>query len=107
MKKEWKKLVRDLIPAFLQKKGIQSETRILEGEELIEALRAKVLEESQEVFAAQGADLTAEMADLIEVVSALAVASGVTMEEVEAIRLRKREERGAFEKGVWLEATEE
>ena len=44
-----------------------------------------------------------ELADLLEVVRAVARARGSSIEEVEDIRRRKAEKRGGFEKRILLE----
>ena len=44
-----------------------------------------------------------ELADLLEVMSAVAAARGSSMQEVEAIRQKKKEKRGGFEKRILLE----
>ena len=43
-----------------------------------------------------------ELADLLEVISAVAEARGSSVEEVNAIRQRKKEKRGSFEKRILL-----
>ena len=48
-----------------------------------------------------------ELADLLEVVSAVAAARGSSMDEVEKIRIRKKEKRGGFEKRILLETVTE
>ena len=44
-----------------------------------------------------------ELADLLEVMSAVAAARGSSLDEVERIRLGKKEKRGGFEKKILLE----
>ena len=48
-----------------------------------------------------------ELADLLEVMSAVAAARGSSIEEVEKIRVRKKEKRGGFEKRILLETVTE
>ena len=48
-----------------------------------------------------------ELADLLEVMSAVAVARGSSMKEVEKIRVGKKEKRGGFEKRILLESVTE
>lgn len=48
-----------------------------------------------------------ELADILEVIYAIAEAKGVTIEELEAIRAKKAEERGAFKERILLEWVED
>ena len=48
-----------------------------------------------------------ELADLLEVVYAIAKHKNINMEDVENIRLKKREKRGGFEDKIYLEGVEE
>jgi len=66
-----------------------------------EALRDKLSEEVAE-FLASGDPL--ELTDILEVVYALAHLSGHTPEDLEALRLGKREARGGFEERLYLES---
>ena len=45
-----------------------------------------------------------ELADLLEVMSAVAVARGSSLDEVETIRKKKKDMRGGFEKKILLES---
>ena len=48
-----------------------------------------------------------ELADLLEVTRAVALARGSSREEVEQIRIKKAEKRGGFEKRILLETVME
>lgn len=43
-----------------------------------------------------------ELADLMEVICAVAVARGYTIEQLEKVRAKKTEKRGAFQKKILL-----
>ena len=61
-------------------------------------LREKLLEESREVCAATSKqELIQELADVLEIIEAISNANEVSLEEVRAIQLQKRDERGGFE----------
>jgi predicted house-cleaning noncanonical NTP pyrophosphatase (MazG superfamily) len=68
----------------------------------------KLLEESQEVFDAYGKEdktqLKEEIADVIEVIDAILYHNDISLAEVLAIRDAKKEKKGGFEKGVFLES---
>ena len=48
-----------------------------------------------------------ELADLLEVIRAAAIARGYTLEELESVRAEKAEKRGGFEKKIFLIETNE
>ena len=100
---EHNKLVRDGIPALLARRGVRSETRRLSGERLVTALRAKVDEELAEYDAAAADDdALNELADVLEVVYALAASRGGEARELDERRARKARERGTFRQGIEL-----
>lgn len=46
------------------------------------------------------------MADVLEVLQAICIARGYTLEELEAMRAKKADECGGFEKKIFLEYVE-
>ena len=95
------KLVRDGIPAIITRAGKTCITRTLTDEEYIAALDAKLTEELAEYHADGSPE---ELADLLEVMMAVAAARGHDFGEVEAIRQRKAAQRGGFRQRIWLES---
>ena len=94
------KLVRDRIPELILRHGGQPRVRRLDDEEFVIALGQKLIEEAAEV----AADPTAEeMADVREVLEALAAAHGIDDRAIEAARHAKVAERGAFRDRILLE----
>jgi predicted house-cleaning noncanonical NTP pyrophosphatase (MazG superfamily) len=101
------KLIRDKLPAIMRASGLSVFDRTLAQDEFIESLKAKLAEETAEVADAGSADeLLGELADVMEVVVALAQAHGSTLAQVEARRISKREERGGFDARVYNAAVE-
>ena len=98
------KLVRDRIPEIIKLSGRQPVVRRLEAAELRPALLAKLSEEGAELAAAGGDEVVGELADVLEVLRALAADSGLDWSEVEAAARAKTAERGAFRVGWFLEA---
>ena len=98
------KLVRDEIIALIRANGENPIYHILSDEEYLKELHKKLFEEANE-FVEE--DSPEELADLLEVVYAIANHKNINMEEVEKIRLKKREERGGFDKKIYLEGVEE
>ncbi|GAA5514853.1 hypothetical protein Dcar01_03616 [Deinococcus carri] len=90
------KLVRDRIPELFP----ESRYRTLTTPEYAGALRAKLEEEAREYLTDRTPE---ELADVLEVLHALAALHGLTPAELEALRVRKAAERGGFERRLWLE----
>ncbi len=97
------KLVRNKIPEIIEVDGKTCKTRILSDEEYIAALEAKLNEEVAEYQADNSLE---EMADVLEVLQAICVARGYSLEELEALRAKKANERGGFAKKIFLESVE-
>ena len=95
-----RKLVRDRIPEIIRAEGRQPVVQHLAADQRRAALLAKLVEEAVE--AAEDEDLAEELADVLEVVRALAAELGLSLEEVTELADRKRARRGGFEDGVFL-----
>ncbi|PEA55020.1 phosphoribosyl-ATP pyrophosphohydrolase [Bacillus pseudomycoides] len=88
----YNKLVRDRIPKIIEKTGKTCTTRILDEKEYIEEIRKKIQEELAEYVEAETPEhRLEELADLLELVNALAQYQGVTLEDVEKVRKAKEE----------------
>lgn len=97
------KLVRDRIPQIIEKSGKKANTEILESEEYITELDKKLNEECAEYQASKDIE---ELADIMEVIYAIAAARGYTINELETIRRVKADERGGFADRVFLKSVE-
>ena len=95
----YNKLVRDRIPEIIESSGKTCSTEILSPEEYLRMLDAKLDEELAEYHKDQNIE---ELADLLEVIHAAAIARGYTLEDLEQIRAEKAGKRGAFEKRILL-----
>lgn len=93
------KLVRDRIPEVIAAAGKTCVTEVLPQDQYIEMLDAKLNEELAEYQESKSME---ELADLLEVVRAVAAARGSSIEEVEKIRCEKAAARGGFEKRLLL-----
>ena len=98
----YNKLVRDKIPEILDVKGVPYEKRFASPEEYKAELIKKLSEEVKEFREALSVE---ELADVIEVVEALKKLPEYS--DVESIRIKKREERGAFEQRIILKGEKE
>jgi predicted house-cleaning noncanonical NTP pyrophosphatase (MazG superfamily) len=105
--KQYNKLVRDRVPAMLKGSGHKTVSKTLVGKELLTALRAKIDEELAEFDAApDDAAAADELADLIEVIMAMARQRGYDEDAIGRLRAAKTLERGAFGLGYFLIATD-
>ncbi|MEU6928318.1 nucleoside triphosphate pyrophosphohydrolase [Streptomyces sp. NPDC046374] len=96
------KLVRDGIPQIIRAKGAVPVTYTAGPEEYRSRLRDKLHEEVNEFLDADHAAAPEELADVLEVVHALAADLGIGTEQLEKIREAKAGERGGFaDRIVW------
>ncbi|PLS01928.1 nucleoside triphosphate pyrophosphohydrolase [Neobacillus cucumis] len=99
----YNKLVRDRIPEVIENTGKQFSTRILNDDEYIIELKKKSFEELNEyVNAENDKDAIEELADLLEIIHALAGYHGASFEEVEKVRQNKAKKRGGFQEKIFL-----
>ena len=93
------KAIRDKIPEIIQKDGHSCNVETLSDEKFLEQLEKKL---SEEVTEYQNDKNPEELADILEVIYRVAQLKGVSKEELEKIRIKKSEERGGFEKNLFL-----
>jgi len=99
----YNKLVRDRIPEIINNSGKWAITRQLSDEEYKEELRRKIREELMEYFSTNtDEDALEELADLLEIIHSLVKVHGTNMDQLEQIRYKKAEERGSFDKRIFL-----
>ena len=96
---KYNKLVRDRIPEIIEASGKSCVTEILSDEAYLRLLDAKLDEELAEYHSDQTIE---ELADLLEVIYAAAMARGYTLEQLESVRAAKAEKRGAFANKILL-----
>lgn len=99
----YNKLVRDKIPAIITKAGKSFNIKTLDENEYKQELIKKLSEEIDEYKDAQSNEAALEeLADILEVISALAETHGAYYEKLEAIRKSKAQERGGFQEKIYL-----
>lgn len=104
MKKIYNKLVRDKIPQIISNNGEKPVVRILDDEEYKYELEKKLYEEYQEVIDAKNTeDRIEELADMIEIINALAILENKSLEDVIEVSKVKRLKRGGFDEQIFLE----
>ena len=101
------KLVRDKLPKIMRDQGLRVFEHTMADAAFEAALRAKLIEEATEAQSAETkSDLANELADLQEVILALAGFHGLTAQDVETVRLEKRRARGGFDGRIFNAAVE-
>lgn len=98
------KLVRDRISEIIEQSKKKPVIRILTDEEYITELDCKLNEECAEYQADKSIE---ELADMLEVMYAIADARGWSVSELEAVRKEKAEKRGGFKEKIYLEYVED
>jgi len=106
MKVTYDKLVRDRIPDIIRQAGKRPTTRTADEVEYRTLLEAKLAEELAELRRPD-ADRQEELADILEVLLALAAAEGLSPGHLYARRHEKAEKRGKFEERIVLLEVEE
>lgn len=108
VRRRFAKLVRDRVPVRIQRQGEKVIATNLPEAELLDVLRAKMVEEAMEVLSAPSADaIQEEMADVLEVLIALCRIKGSSLTELQKVAAKKRKRVGGFSKGIMLVETEE
>jgi len=101
--REFNKLVRDNIKDIIEKNGEIIYTKVLDDKEYKNELNKKLLEEASEVINSKTKDeLIEELAGLSEVILAIAKANDIIYEDIEKTREKKKEEKGGFDKKIFL-----
>jgi predicted house-cleaning noncanonical NTP pyrophosphatase (MazG superfamily) len=107
MRVAYNKLIRDRIPQIIEAGGHRPVTHVLDEESYHAALLAKLVEEAQEASTAAANELSSELADVVEVLRALAVTVRITWDELLSLAADKRSQRGGFDQRLFLEYVEE
>lgn len=94
------KLIRDKIPGIIKARGETPVTHIANQEEYSKMLRLKLREEVAEFIADEKPE---ELADILEVIYQIGEEKGVTPKQLEDIRVKKVEDKGAFKEKIVLD----
>lgn len=100
----FKKLVRDEIPKIIERNGgVPKILKLDRAEEYRRALIKKLLEEVKELKNARNRkELVGELADVEEVLLAIAKDRMITRKDIEKVRKEKLRERGGFDGRIFL-----
>ena len=99
----YNKLVRDNIPEIIKSNGEKPIIKILDDKSYKEELEKKLYEEYLEVLESSGKDRIEELADMLEIIKALAKLENSNLEDVIEVANEKVKKRGAFDKKIYLE----
>ncbi len=100
----YNKLIRDNNVKIMEDRGCKVTYEILDNKRYEEELDKKLKEEVEEYLADYSVE---EMADVMEVIYAILEYRGTSMEEVEQVRIKKRNRKGAFKNKIFLKDVEE
>jgi superfamily II DNA or RNA helicase/predicted house-cleaning noncanonical NTP pyrophosphatase (MazG superfamily)/HKD family nuclease len=103
----YQKLVRDRIPEIIRSHGKTPQTRILEQSEFKDAVGAKLLEETYELYSewkkGDSGAILKESADVLEILLTALREHGLTLDDLLAMRHNRALERGGFSEKIFLE----
>ena len=102
--KKFNKVIRDKIPEIIQKDGQTCNIQILSDEKFMVEIEKKLFEEVTEY---QNDKNPEELSDILEVIYRIAQLRGISKEELEKIRIKKLQNKGGFEKNLFLIDTSE
>lgn len=102
--KTYNKLVRDYIPDIIRSNGAKCETMALDDQAYIQALDTKLMEEFGEFRENRNVE---EIADMLEVLFAMAKAHGYSWIDVASAHREKRVKRGGFDRAILLKTVTE
>ena len=99
----YEKLVRDKIPNIIINNGEIPEIEILNDDEYFGLLKAKLVEEAEELLRSDSTlNFYEELADVLEVIDALKKANNVNEDTLDKIKTEKKLKKGAFENKIFL-----
>ena len=103
MERVYNKLVRDKIPNIIEEKGETPVIKVLNENDYKKELEKKLYEEYKEVIEASGDERIEELADMLEVIRALASLENKNLNDIIDIADKKNKKRGAFDEKIFLE----
>jgi len=101
--KTYNKLVRDKIPNIIKNDGVKPKFHVADDKEYTSKLNEKLLEEVQELIEKPCAE---EIADVLEVVEAIARLHGISLDAIKSEKITKKSLRGGFNKKIILDSTD-
>ena len=93
------KVIRNRIPEIIRLSGRKCVINELSDFSFLPELEKKLKEELKEYLESKKLE---ELADLLEIIYRIAELRGSSKDDLDALRLRKKEEKGGFEKNLFL-----
>jgi len=96
---EYHKAIRDKIPEIIKKSGYDYNIKKLSDSEFLAQLDKKLDEELDEYDQSKSVE---ELVDIMEVIYRISELKGTSKEQLEKLRVKKAQERGAFDENLFL-----
>jgi len=97
------KLIRDKLPQIMRASGIQVFEQVIDQAEYQHQLKNKLLEEAHEVLASSSEkEVREELADILEVMMALAREYDLELADIQETAAQKRVEKGGFDDKIYV-----
>jgi len=104
----YNKLIRDNIPAIIEKTGKKFSFERVSDDKFRKLLLQKLVEEANEVCTCDESDIINELSDIYEVIDSIVEVYNLDKKAILAAQKNKREKRGGFGKHIkllWVEKT--
>lgn len=99
----YNKLVRDRILEIIEAEGLSYNSRVLEKNEHLTEIKKKLYEEVKEFDETTNEeDAIEELADVLELIHAALKVYNKSFNDLETVRVKKKEKRGGFDQGLYL-----
>ncbi|MHA2246293.1 MAG: DEAD/DEAH box helicase family protein [Candidatus Hodarchaeales archaeon] len=101
----YNKLVRDIVPEIIRRKGKIPVTSVLNENDFEFFLKMKLLEECHELFSSTShEEYIKELSDILEVLHCIAFSREIHWDDIKNQRVLRRNSRGGFNKRIFLHA---
>lgn len=104
MKREYNKLVRDLVPEIIEQSGRKCEYKVLSDAQVLLALQEKLLEKATNFSKRPTED---EVSDIFELMDAIMDKFDFEPMHVDYLKLKNREAKGRYSNNIYLISIEE
>lgn len=95
----YNKAIRDKIPEIIQKSGYDYNIKTLSDDEFLSKLEEKLVEELEEYQESRSVE---ELVDILEVIYRISELKGTTKTQLDELKEKKLQERGAFKDNLFL-----
>ena len=107
-RKTYNKLIRDKIPEIIKKDNAVPKISELNDKEFKIALKEKLVEEAKELQGAKtDEEILNELSDVLQLIESIALNNNLSITQVEKQKEKKKQERGGFDKKLFLEYVDE